>query len=150
LWWFLFGGARSPGGYLVGTFSVAPEVVGVFSNRAAVRGTFFVEDVPVSSPVHYVRVDMVEVLTGLADDQGNFINNAVITYNLKAPDQTVISSGSYAYDSGSNGNYRVTIPSTVTAQERVGNVYSLEVTISAGSLDDFRVLPRPAQYRGSS
>lgn len=160
LWrWFWWGSGPPPTGASVsGTFSVLPALQGAFSTDAitsgtlstapALSGTFSVRGVVAN--VHYIGSDMDEDLTGLRNRQtGDFVNDATVTYELKAPNGTVLSSGTYDYVADSNGNYEMTVESSVTENEVDGQTYYLEVTIEGSSVNDFRRLPRPAQYRGS-
>lgn len=145
------------GGPAFGTFSCSPAVAGTFSTTPAVSGTLAVYPKLLGTfrvgnsvaDVHYVGCDMDEELTGLRDRDGDYLNDAEVTYELRAPGGTVIGSGEYEYETGSDGNYSTTIESTVTENERDGQTYTLVVEVSASGVTDRRYLPRPAQYRGS-
>ncbi len=78
---------------------------------------------------------------------GNYLNAATVTWSLKTFSGTLVSSGSMVYQTGSDGNYVGTVPSTVTSGLTEHDTYYLDCTFSQGGYDDFRRLVCKAQYR---
>ena len=75
-------------------------------------------------------------LTGLEDLDGNYVNNATVTYQLIDPeDDSVLASGSLAYQSNTNGNYRgsFTAPASLVS----GKIYRVQSLAVAG---DFQLI----------
>lgn len=98
---------------------------------------------------YYIGADMVETIDNLAAGGSN-LTTATISYALKDTAGTTISGGTGSYTGGTNGDYTATIESTVTDLLTDGVLYFLWVTISQGSNNDKRRLPRRAQYREAS
>jgi hypothetical protein len=87
-------------------------------------------------------------LTGLTDNRTEeSINDATVTGVLKKLDGTAVDGADslvFSYVDGSDGNYRSTLPSTVSLVR--GQRYFLEVTISASGRDGFRRIQCAAIY----
>lgn len=94
----------------------------------------------------YVGSDMRISLKGLSAD-GSYLNSATVTWVLLKYDGTTAGSGSLSYTASSNGNYTGTVPSTVTSTLTENLSATLQVTISQGSVDDYRELDLIAKYR---
>lgn len=99
--------------------------------------------------VLFISSDMTWTLPGVKNAvSGAFLNAGTCTYILKKSDGTTVTggTGSLSYVSGSDGDYRGTIESTVTTLLKNGDPYWLEVTFAEGGLDRFWRLPCVAQY----
>lgn len=98
----------------------------------------------------WIGSDVDVALYGLQGTDGEYINDATVAWALKTSAGGAISggSGSCTYESGSNGDYRGTIPAAVTATLTDGSQYRLELTAS-GTANDFRRIVYTAKYRGA-
>jgi len=103
------------------------------------------------SSVLFIACDHNVTLTGLTAG-GSYLNAATVTYALKTGLGVTVTggTGTMTYTAASNGNYTGTIESTVTTLLSEGAGYRLEVTISQGNNDDFRVLQFTARYRDAT
>ena len=99
----------------------------------------------------FIGEDMLETITGL-NASGVFADAAVVNYAIFTDGGASVpgGTGTYVYDAGSQGNYRTTIGSTVTAALSEGAVYHLDATIVSGTDHGFRRLFRIAKYRGAT
>lgn len=83
---------------------------------------------------------------------GAYVNNAVVTFNLKDANGAIVggqSGVSMAYVAASNGRYEGVIPNAVTAALTLNAPYTVEITATAGSTVLFRKLSCVAKYRSS-
>lgn len=97
----------------------------------------------------YIGVDNDVVVRGFYNSgAGNYLNSATVTWALKNSSGTSLATGSCSYVSASNGNYRGTIDSTDTASLTENATYYVEVTLTEGSITDFRRQRKTARYRG--
>lgn len=98
----------------------------------------------------WIGSDLDVTLYGLQGTDGDYINGATVAWALKTAAGGAISggSGSCTYESGSNGDYRGTIPASVTATLTADTAYRVEITVS-GTANDFRRIEYKAKYRGA-
>ena len=76
-----------------------------------------------------------------------YLNSGTCTYQLKSSAGTVVGSGTLSYVAASDGNYRGTIESTVTATLTEDSLYYLEITFADSGYNDFRRFQLRAAYR---
>jgi hypothetical protein len=102
----------------------------------------------------YIGDDMVAAWTGAhyVDSAGatQYLNAATVTYTLRDSALAAVASatGTLAYVSASNGNYRATVESTVTELLTEGATYYLDFVLSQSSYNGRRRLKLRAEYRG--
>lgn len=111
-----------------------------------------------ASTVIYLNEDRVLVWLGASytDATGTvqYLNSATITYAIKTVGGATVAGGTGTLDyvSGTNGNYRGVVESTVTADTVLseGTQYNVWITLSQAPYDGFRKLVCRAEYRGST
>jgi hypothetical protein len=81
---------------------------------------------------------------------GSYLNAGTCTYALKNAAGTSVGTGTLSYVASSNGNYRGTIESTVTANLSEDAEYFLEITFAETPYNDFRRIAMRAAYRTTS
>ncbi|HEX7285686.1 MAG TPA: hypothetical protein VF532_05855 [Candidatus Angelobacter sp.] len=89
-------------------------------------------------------------VTGLKDENGAFIDNAVITGTLLDKDGNHVAGiDGLAYTAaGSNGNYSATVPATFVPGPGAGYILQLVITVG-GVLTDTLNIPAVVQQRAA-
>lgn len=100
----------------------------------------------------YIDEDNYTLIVGLQlKSTGAYVNSGSGTWELKDANGTVIGSGSAVYVASTNGNWGITIPSTVTSELVERARYYLEITLSNGAgADGFRKIGDIAMYHGAN
>ncbi len=101
----------------------------------------------------WIGEDLNVALTGLVDAvSGSYLNTATVTFALKEDSGTAVAggTGTCAYVSASDGNYRGILDSAITATLTAGQQYRVEITFDQSNYEGFRRLEYVAQYRGGS
>ena len=94
-----------------------------------------------------VATDCMITLSGLKDDQGNYINNATVTGNLVDSNNVAVTNGSniaFTYVASSNGQYQAVLPYNAATQN--GQSYTMNILAISGSKRAMLVMQRQAAY----
>lgn len=86
-------------------------------------------------PLYLNNVNTV-ILPGLKDANGNFINNATVSFVLTDPNNVTVASGSMPYVAASNGKYEGSIAASTNLV--VNTVYTTTITGTLSSVQIFQ------------